>query len=220
MKTKQYILTMFLILISIHAISQNDTVIIESTTEEITLSEYKKKKRYNYLDQNQRKEKTLIKLGCSPLYFMYADMPDNFQFNFGIEKRIGKAFSLGAYYQNLSDDFNFTENSFNLEFKYYYKMKKKIEEDIASNNFHGEYLFLKVDRIASYSRLPNYYSNYALYDTQMEWKSNPIIKVGLGLQWRLGKYGYFDVASYLKFNHERIGVGVNIVIGLGLGLKK
>jgi hypothetical protein len=215
MKKINLLLLIILILFSFNLKmrAQEDTVIIEKSTESVKESDYEQKRKYKYLDNNFREEKNLIKVGILPIdYFSYLSNYERFweknNIILSFEKKLIPSLSI-IMDNNFSWDSNasYPEYGYSLDLgvRYYYSVDRKIKESTGANNFHSNYFSIKLDELAK----------YGYDDDQMSYK--PYLNFSWGLQRRLGKIGYVDASTYVKFKQEYLEFGLKLQLGLALG---
>ncbi|MBN1186788.1 MAG: hypothetical protein JXB49_31205 [Bacteroidales bacterium] len=225
---KRVVFSLFVILLSIdHLSAQNDSIKIEYSEEEITTSNLENKRKYKYIDENLVNEKLIIKFGTTPFglttsYMKY--FQNEFSFMFMTEYKVVPSFSVflensfhfnSTYPLELTDYTKYTYASLNTGIRYYYKTKSNMKMGMG-NNFHSNYLEIKV------LGLPNY--NY--YNLMFK----PYLMAKWGMQRRISNWGYIDVGPYISkimkvmdnkyiwTNNDYI-IGLNLQFGLGLGVK-
>jgi hypothetical protein len=221
----------FLISANLKLHGQEDSVIIENSTEPYKNSDLKLKRKYKYLDNNFREEKTLLKIGITPVSNMLYSYDlerfwENFDINLSFEKKINTAFSVHNDYGFRHDphDESGMKGRFysDIGFRYYYSMNKRIKKANGVNNFHGNYFSLKLEELATYGNLIDVVESDSIQLIVVgnnDWRFKPYICLSWGMQRRIGKYGYVDVSPNIKFNRTNFGFGVNLFIGFGLGFK-
>jgi hypothetical protein len=210
----------FLVILSIFSMSialkaQEDSVSVEESIESITQSDFKKKRDYKYLDPRFKEEKTLIKLGTSPLDLISdpsAIEIGELSMKLSWEQKLNPSlsFQIDACFYRVADlDFVNGLNS-NIGIRYYYNMRRRIKEKRGANNFHGNYFSLMLEDILRYTE--DVYTPYSqLYS---RWGVKPGINLAWGIQRRFGKRGFIDVGPYVSFTRDKFGSGINLNIGL------
>jgi len=212
-------------------IAQEDSVTIESSIELKKESDFKQKRKYKYLDNNYREEKTLIKLGTLPMYLFF-DVSDlktfwaNSNITLSLEKKISPSFSIifdNGFYHDLTSQYYYGEPYYfnNLGLRYYYSMNKRIKQNRSRNNFHANYFSFKLEELTKYG-LTEKKDDSGLYNTVTlnDWVFEPYINLSWGMQRRIGRFGFVDVGPYFKFKRNSYEFGLNLQLGLGWGFKK
>jgi hypothetical protein len=234
MKKTSVLICIFLFLISTNfkLYGQEDSVIIENSTEPIKNSDFKQKMKYKYLDNNFREEKTLLKIGITPIINMFDSYDltkfwEYFDINLSFEKKINAVFSVHNDYgfrHDLYDAYGLKGHFYSdIGFRYYYSMNKRIKKSNGVANFHGNYFSIKIEEWATFGNVIDVVEDNNLQSVRVgnnDWRFNPYINLSWGMQRRIGKYGYVDVSPYIKFNRTNFEFGVNLFMGFGLGFKK
>ncbi len=219
-------------------IAQKDSVLIESTTESITESNYTKKKEYKYIDVNLIEEKTLVKFGLSPFF-------NNFSFNFNdfalghvrgsfvVERKIVPSLSVlvnnNFGYETISQYDNGWVYSGDIGIRYYYLMNKRINKSKGANNFHSNYFSFELVHPVSYYNYQSETNNVPSYPLNLKatyWEFRPAFKLSWGIQRRVGKWGYIDAGPFIAYQKykeagQRISTynfGLNLSLGFAIGL--
>jgi hypothetical protein len=222
-----FLLSLFFILGFFRAKAQEDTINKQTILNPMKELDNNQKRKQQYLDVNFREEKTLFKLGISPLKFLSSEdifSMANFSSFIGIEKKIIPSLSFINYnnfeYQSSKTRFLGWEFSSDIGLRYYYSMHKRIIYAIGANNFHSNYLSVNLNEGLKYRNInqansPD--SNVLVYPTQKSWTFKPLFCVSWGIQRRIGKWWFIDTSTYLEFNEDKYGFGVNLLFGFGIG---
>lgn len=252
MNTKQKLLLVSLILFNTVIKAQKDTIIIESSTKIIYKNELENKRKYKYLDVRQCEETKLIKLGISPLFFTTSENDivtyEYISASIAYEQKLNPALSfIGAidYDKELHAPNEIWANvlyyiiQFDVGFRYYFLINRKIKAQKSANNFHNSYFEFGLDEIVKNGDnlwtdftdeypisiengnlvlSPDIPSNYKYHKKAHKWWAfAPKIRVGWGIQKRIKKWGYVDFTPYSKFNLKTFEFGLDLTIGLGFG---
>jgi len=214
------ITSLILITFNLKLSAQEDSVIIENSTESTKVSDFKQKKKYNYLDNNFREEKTLIKLQIYPKDYRFPGfvvdrIRDYFNVSLSLEKKIFPSFSVILNNKYGEDQFSKIFSS-DLGIRYYYSMNKRMKNSSGANNFHGNYFSYVFENIIEYKFGENDY-----------FFNQPSFNFSWGIQRRIGKIGVVDVGPYISLKRtsywryiNRLEFGANMLLGLGWGFKK
>ena len=234
-RLKQLVLLLFLSMKCTLIVAQSDTIIIESTTEPIDSSDFKKKRSYQYLDNNFREEKNLLKLVFEPLRNFSLALNDPFYIElngiFGFEKKIVPALSINIennfrYHYHKIDDVDewdlFYSNDIGI--RYYYIINKRIKSKRGSNNFHSNYFSLEVENwIAAYYKKGFDHSGDNKF--KKEWGLFPGFKFKWGIQRRFWESWVVDAGVYVMYSNnvslysydKPFVLGLDLSFGLGWG---
>jgi len=208
-------------------IAQEDSVTIKSSTELEIESDYKQKRKYKYLDNELREEKTLLKLGLSPLSSIDFAQDVNLISLGGtlsFEQKVNPSLSI-----ILNNNFDYQMNgryywgsgfSNDIGVRYYYSMNKEIKTGESKNNFNSNYFSIKFDEIISFKSAEYYNASNGVNSPSTfiaDWTYKPYINLSWGMQRRIGKWFYMDGGPYFKFNADSYGFGLNLQLGLGWG---
>jgi len=235
---KQTIIIVLISIIQIQAIfAQEDSVTVESSIESIDESDFNKKQEYKYIDVNFIKEKTLFKLGFSPLDYINVSLEDftieNINTTISIEQKIIPSLSLitdNHFGYHKKEDLKLWWYSFNIGIRFYYLMNRRIKKSTGVNNFHSNYFSFKLENCATYYYRGRNYYNYGYEIDPTFWGGNwsftPLVKFSWGMQRRLGRWGFIDAGTYLAYQEFTLdGIetnsyrfGLNLSLGFGLGL--
>jgi len=207
---------------------QEESITIENSTELIKESDFKQKRKYKYLDNELREEKTLIKFGLSPLSSFataFGMSLASISGNLSYEQKVIPSLSI-----ILNNNFDYQMNgryykgsgfSNDIGVRYYYSMNKEIKTGASKNNFNSNYFSIKLDEIISYKS--SEYHSFGLngyiggYSDSTVWTYKPYINLSWGMQRRIGKWFYMDGGPYFKFNADSYGFGLNLQLGVGWG---
>jgi hypothetical protein len=215
-KSRLLIIGLILLSFNTKILGQEDTVTIENSTEPINQSDFKQKRKYKYLDNNYREEKTLLKIEIPPMNYIYTsyeilNLFNNIDINIGLEQKMGKSFSLvfdnNFFYVHPSPYMEWGWSN-DIGFRYYYSMNKRIRESLGANNFHSNYLSIKMEEWIKYG----FDNDHLSFD--------PYLNISWGMQRRIGKIGIVDVGTYFKYRSKDYEIGLNLLIGLAWGFKK
>lgn len=235
MKTRVAIFLLLVISMNIllvnNLFAQKDSVNITYSNEDLSKSDLNYKRKYRYLDINMRKETTLFKLGITPTFSTtgYGLDISIFQLagQFSVEQKISPSFSLSLinynYYSHYEPGLTIFGSSLNLQNKYYYNMKRNIENSISENNFNSNYLSFQLNNVPIYRYYENdfpVYSGGAIINKETKFELD--FNVGWGIQRRIDKWGYMDAKVKLGYSDAtaRIYVGFDMSFGLGFGFSK
>jgi len=221
MKKILLIINIYFCFVGIKIIGQEDSIITADTIVTITDIDNNLPPKYEYLDLNFRKEKTLFKLGISYLFAKYDTVFDvaSFGSTLVFERKIIP--SISVIVEN-DIDFSFYNSNIawnssgNLGLRYYYSMNKRIKESIGANNFHGNYFGIKLTQIYSYR------DGYSVFNggNPIRFKHlrfEPFLNLSWGVQRRIGKWAFFDIGPYFSINRYYNYFGANIHLGLCYG---
>lgn len=218
--------------------AQPDSVKVEYRQESIDSSDYSVRRKYLYLDINQKEEKNLLKLGFKPLTLI-SGKSYQFATNVLFEKKIFPEWSLISEFElsfisQSIDFFDARDRSksykFNIGARYYYGMKKAIREGNSANNFNSNYFELSVMSIPPLSSVTTTVSNNMLSQDLTSTKFHKTaLQLAWGIQRRLNNYTFFDTKinvgckvypiTELDFN-ELWYVGLDFTIGFGYNMKR
>ncbi len=166
-------------------------------------------------------KKTNYLIKFNPVLSGIESLIDQKVFTIGIEKKIGKAFSITP-----TITFNYTNNfeelnsyNVNLELRYFFEMKKRIKQNLQASNLSGKYISILTGLGSS-----NLFDNFSY-------------GIKAGTQKRFLNYGYFDnyfSITISDFNYEQpspisgtlsdfrtisISTGMDAAIGFGKNYK-
>lgn len=236
MKHLKRIVIVIIALIQIQALmAQTDSIVVESTTENIEESDFNKKREYKYIDVNYIEEKTLFKLGFSPLEDLKIE---NINTTFSIEQKIIPSVSIildNHYAIHKYSNSTFWDYSTGIGVRFYYSMNKRMKQSKGVNNFNSNYFSLKLDHFATYYHqdIPGYNSGSGYgasgsdpFKWTRDWQFRPVLKMEWGMQRRAGRWGFIDAGPYIsyqefitdEFSKSTFSFGLNLSLGFGLGL--
>jgi hypothetical protein len=218
------IISIITISFNFRVLSQEDSALIENTTEPIEQSDLLQKRKYQYLDNNFREEKSIIKLGILPIDFINRNQDldpftSNLNLIFCFEKKLTPSLSIINIEGYKSIDkmaigYEFLYSDIGL--RYYYTMNKRIKDSTGVSNFHGNYFSVKIEEWVKYRTSAYKYSG----PEPERFVFDPYLNLSWGIQRRLGKLGFVDIGPSIRFNKTKFEFGINLYIGLGFGFKK
>ena len=193
------VLTM-MIHLSLLAQTDSATVGYEALAEK---SDLQTGKRFGFLKRSMIEERSMFKLSVLPNYNGYYGVGLNNSLEY--ERKITPSFSfmLGlsnyfslrrTYDSETSSRVFLRHSSLNFSVRYYYSQKKDIRAGLSGNNLLSNYFELKIEDAVSFRR----YS----WNKVKEVSSSPNLILAWGLQRRIGRYGYFDLAAGVRFPLE------------------
>jgi len=214
-----FLISLIIFFCSNAILGQDDTIIKQDTNQIIAAL----KQKQQYLNENLHEEKNLFKLFAYPIivttekekYAGFASM-------LAYERKLGTSFSLmyssqaSIYYIDGNTIYNISGN---IDFRYYYSMKKRIRQQIGANNFHGNYFALALDDF--------YYSEKG-FGISMDGPWNeyyyssflkPKIQLMCGIQRRISNWAYYDLAPYVNYDTflSHFSYGFKFQLGLAWG---
>jgi len=225
MKQPKIIILLFLVFFTDLINGQTDSVKFINSIDSVSGFDQSLKRKQLYLDANFREEKTLFKLGISPLEFLSKNdgklVSSNINGRISVEQKI--VTSLSAILNN-NFDYNFEQFGYKWKYssdiglRYYYSINKRIKESIGANNFHSNYFSFELQEFISFSQ-------YEQVEDDMRFV--PAINLSWGMQRRIGKFAFVDLGPYIRYQKEgsdpkayspkSFSLGVNLLFGLGLG---
>lgn len=184
--------------LSIFALAQQDTTITETTETVEVFQKQTFLEEYDYVFRTQKPEKQLLKIDLTNwsggLFYVNGELE--------FEQKLGEQFSLNTEVGFLRDrngitrrfidpNTRYTEWHVEVEPRFYYNMKKRMEEDKAVNNLTGSYVGLR----AGYAWIPSFStSNLMTPEHQInDMLQTYTAELTYGVQGRLFKWGYFNM---------------------------
>lgn len=201
---------------------QTDTLRTEITEEADSLRPRPTRqfvKVYRKFIRAQVEEKTLIKLGATPIfgYAGYVGPVYGIRSELAVERKLVPAVSvMGALRMVYSHLGNFSEEISAkglLGARWYYAQNNRIRAGKSANNFSNQYVTIQVSQpLLNQARLKTTGERYA-----------PAITGGIGIGWgaqrRLGRLGYLDWnigPAVLTTQKPTLTINTSLYIGLGL----
>lgn len=224
-KKINFSIIIFVCLFTINAYNQTDSIKISYSQESKDSSDFKYRRVYQYLDINMKNEKRLFKV--SPGFNMSSDF-SSLSLNVGYEWKIKKQYSLSvntySLFRRIKED-SYPSHRFDnysalgFDFRYYFTLKKRMEDGISGNNLSGLYVGLG-DDVVSVHRLHNtaYSVEGAWHDYRL-WFDEFAPKLTIGLQRRLNNWSYFDVYSVASLVEKKIYINLGCRLGFAWGKK-
>ncbi|MEL7002127.1 MAG: hypothetical protein AAFN93_05235 [Bacteroidota bacterium] len=180
-------LTVTLVLLTYSfSMSQQDSVVV--TTDTVDNGEFRKGKRYRYIDHSLFPRKTLFKYGVEVGSFT----PDRLSVEHKITPSV--SFELGWFVPRDERTGVFTQLRY-----YVSKRKNAPDSERKVDNFSGNYFSISADRSVAIRT-----NNNKAFFSNIDYNSNTY-SVSFGRQHKVGKWGFFDLSANLEYiNYSRI----------------
>lgn len=219
----------FICLLILKSHGQTDSSKVNYSEESSDSSDFKYRRVYQYLDINMKNEKRLFKISPG---FNFSDVYSALRFQISYEWKIKKQYSVSlnaftlftrtkdynySYFDNQS--YLYSNNStIGLNFRYYFTLKKRMENGISGNNLNGLYVGLGTHLLSYNQNYNSHYPNNYNPGLQMFFDEfNPSLSIGL--QKRLNNWSYFDVFTSAALNDKKLFINLGFNLGLAWGNK-
>lgn len=196
---------------------QSDSVSTLTYEEPIQASGFRRNEHFKYLKRSMIDEPAMFKIAVLPYWSGYYG--GGAHLTLGYEKKITPSFSVTGEFVNYLRLFRregkgLLGTALNASVRYYYGQKREIEKGVSGNNLLSNYFEIKSESILTYIREERPGSKDLF--------SYPNIVLAWGMQRRIGKLGFFDVAGGAKLAngklHDTPRITPHIKISIGLGL--
>jgi hypothetical protein len=225
-----FYISLFILILCLEVKGQEDSIINQNSTLKNSTIGKENQAKQNYLDENLREERTLLKLYINPYFIYQKGMESNGGFSSSIayERKIVPSLSFlisnNFHFGFVSSHPYFSSNG-DFGLRYYYSARKKIKESIGANNFHNNYFAVGINKFYTYFQgftIYNSYNNgvliYSDYSKYREWLFEPNITISWGIQRRIKKWGFYDIEPYFMLPIDGgYYYGVNLKLGLAWG---
>lgn len=207
---------------------QSDSVSTLTYEEPIQTSGFKRNESFKYLRRSMIEEPSMFKIAVLPYWSGY--FGGGAHLTLGYEKKITPSFSVTGEFVNYLRLFRregqgLLGTALNGSVRYYYGQKREIKNGVSGNNLLSNYFEIKGESILTYIQEERPGSK--------DLSSYPNIVLAWGMQRRIGRLAFFDIAGGAKlinqfygtlrttsYNETRIAPYVKISIGLGLSKKQ
>ena len=182
---------------------------------------------YRRFIRAQIEEKTLVTIAGLPFYGDYSQSSYwGLTSQVGVEQKLTPSWSvLAAAITRYRSEVGYADRAYIralLGTRWYYSMKRRMAQGKSANNFSSQYLafetVLPVWSRATFRGDPNSRSVSYTPDPFTA-PDRPAVFVGIGMQRRLGRFGYFDLSGGFLNTFNPISatrLSINFTIGFGL----
>ncbi|MEM7550230.1 MAG: hypothetical protein AAF363_11165 [Bacteroidota bacterium] len=174
---------------------------ISYSYEETSKKNFRKEKKYDYLDPDLYEQKTLFKIGARGLPILGASTRGN-DLSLLVERKIMPSVSIEGGFRGFVTEFNnFLIADAMVQLRYYLNKDKTGSVD----NFSGLYTGLR-------------YLRQDLFNNEFA-RSPNIYELSFGQQQKVGKWGFYDVSALISYSpdQELWQLSVSVLNGLGYG---